>query len=84
MCDRVLNHEKEQVHKVTSNHKFSWEGLSQEKHDATIDQGSDIDINGLDNIDGLEDDYFFSMDSFDMGELRLDQPLDVAKVQPSV
>ena len=37
----------------------------------------------IDDLDGTEEDNYFSIASFDKGELRLDEPVDMAKVKPS-
>ena len=57
MCDRVLNYGKEQVHKVSRGQEFSWEGMSQEVHDASIQ--SDCDI-----VEREEEDFFNLLANF--------------------
>ena len=86
-CDRVLNYKKEQVQKISRSLECSWEGLSQEMHPAaansTTDEAVIDNISITDDLDGIEEDDYFSIASFDEGELRLDEPIDTAKVNPS-
>ena len=84
-CDRVLNYSKQHIHKVVSKNASSWEGLYVERHDAVNNQDPTQNNDEVikDSLVEADEDSLLAINSVDMGELRVDQPLNEEKVKPS-